>query len=194
MVWPAFWGRLQNGKVTPLAPGEVKKALVKAKLATPPTVDEHWVESVLRVLNADGPSAYIAGGKLHRLAGSTLVIEDNAQAEPYLWPLAHDVRPATQALGATGCQECHSLDSAVFFGKVTVDSPVASERNASWTMNRFEKNLDVDYQARLARSWRYRGWLKGIGLGAAAILLLVLLSYALRAVERLSAAAAGRLR
>jgi len=97
-------------------------------------------------------------------------------------------------LGAKGCQECHSTDAAIFFGKVAVDSPLASQRKVSWTMNRFEKNLDAEYQSRLASSWRYRGMLKAIGLGAAAILMLVLLAYAVRAIDRLSAATAGRLR
>ena len=63
----------------------MKKAIAKAKLAPTATVDEHFVEAVLRVLNEDGPAGYIAGGKLHRLQGSALSAEDNAQAQPYLW-------------------------------------------------------------------------------------------------------------
>ena len=39
-------------------------------------------------------------------------------AAPYTWPMAHDVRPARQALGAKGCTDCHSPDSAVQYGKV----------------------------------------------------------------------------
>lgn len=35
-------------------------------------------------------------------------------AEPYAWPLGHNVRPARQSLGATGCYECHA-DSSLFF-------------------------------------------------------------------------------
>jgi hypothetical protein len=61
-------------------------------------------------------------------------------------------------------------------------------------MSRFEKNLDVDYQARLAGTWKYRIWLKVIGLAAAGLLLLFLLAYVLRAVERLSATTVGRSR
>jgi hypothetical protein len=205
LVWPAFWGRLQNGAVSPIHPDQVKKAIEKGKLSAPLTadgswlnVDEHWVEQVLRALDEEaptqGPAVYIAGGKLHRLDGGRLRSEDNAQAQPYLWPIAHDVRPATQALGAKGCQECHSTDSAIFFGKVAVDSPLASERKVAWTMSRFEKNLDVDYQARLAGTWKYRIWLKVIGLAAAGLLLLFLLAYVLRAVERLSATTVGRSR
>ncbi len=196
MVWPAFWGRLQGGNVTPLHPDTVKKAIAKAKLSPTATIDEHWVESVLRVLDEDAPSqgvaVYIAGGKLHRLDSGKLRAEDNAQAQPYLWPIAHDVRPATQALGARGCQDCHSTEAAIFFGKVAVDSPLASDRTTPWTMNRFEKNLDADYQVRLAGTWKYRGLLKAIGLGAAGILLLFLLAYLFRAVDRLSAATVGR--
>jgi len=201
MVWPAFWGRIEGGTVKPLHPDVVKRAIAKAKVGAALTadgswlnVDERWVEQVLRVLDEEAPSAYIAGGKLHRLDGGRLKSEDSAQAQPYLWPIAHDVRPATQALGAKGCQECHSTDAAILFGKVTVDSPLASERKVSWAMNRFEKNLDSAYQSRLAGSWRYRPLLKATGLGAAAILLLVLLAYAVRAVDKLSAATAGRLR
>lgn len=35
-------------------------------------------------------------------------------AEPYAWPLGHNVRPARQSLGASGCYECHS-DTSLFF-------------------------------------------------------------------------------
>jgi hypothetical protein len=189
--------------VKPLHPDEVKKVLAKGKLAAPLTADgswlnadDHWVEQVLHLLDEEapsqGPAVYIAGGKLHRLDGGRLRAEDHAQAQPYLWPIAHDVRPATQALGAKGCQDCHSTETAIFFGKVSIDSPLASDRKAEWTMNRFEKNLDVDYQSKLARSWRYRGWLKAIGLTAAGLLLLFLLAYVFRAMDRLSAATVGR--
>jgi hypothetical protein len=199
LVWPAFWGRLRSGSVTPLHPDEVRAALEKGKLIAPLTVDgswlsadEQWVEQALRLLGDD--AVYIAGGKLHRLDGGKLRSEDHAQAQPYLWPIAHDVRPATQALGAKGCQDCHSTDAAIFFGRVAVDSPLASDRTAVWKMNRFEKNLDADFQARLAGTWKYRAMLKVIGLGAAGLLLLFLLAYVFRAVDRLSAATVGRSR
>jgi len=184
-VWPSFWGRLRGGPVTPIPAAEVKTALAKGKLRTPADIDQRWVEQVLGVLGQD--AVYISGGKLHRLASGKLLAEDHSQAEPYLWPIGHDVRPAAQALGAKGCQECHSTNAAIFFGNVTVDSPVAAQRT-TWKMNRFEGNLDTNYQARLAGTWQYRGWLKVIGLTAAAVLLLVLLAYALKAVEWLSAA------
>jgi hypothetical protein len=197
LIWPAFWGRLQMGAVTPLNPEEVKKTLAKAKLSPPLTADgswlnadQQWVEQVLGLLGGD--AVYIAGGKLHRLEGGKLRAEDHAQAEPYLWPIAHDVRPASQALGAKGCEDCHSTESPLFFGNVAVDSPLAAERTVAWKMNRFEKNLDADYQARLARTWQYRPFLKATGLLAAGLLLLFLLAYLFRAIDRVSAWTAGR--
>jgi hypothetical protein len=205
LVWPAFWGRLRQGSVQPIDPGQVKKALEKGKLDTAPAADgswpgvsDAWVAQVLRRLDEDaaaGPAVYIAGGKLHRLDSAGLLrSEEHAQAQPYLWPLAHDVRPASQALGAKGCQDCHSTGAPLIFGNVAVDSPLAAERTAAWKMHRFQKGLDVAYQTRLAQSWRYRSWLKISGLAAAGLLLLLLLAYVLRAIERLSAATAERFR
>jgi hypothetical protein len=40
-------------------------------------------------------------------------------AEPYAWPLAHNVRSAQQSLGATGCTACHSDGGAMFQASVT---------------------------------------------------------------------------
>ncbi len=37
---------------------------------------------------------------------------------PRVWPIAHDVRPAAQALGARGCTDCHAFDSPVFAGSI----------------------------------------------------------------------------
>ena len=39
-------------------------------------------------------------------------------ALPRVWPIAHDVRPASQALGAEGCTDCHASDGVVFAGSI----------------------------------------------------------------------------
>ena len=50
-------------------------------------------------------------------------------AAPYRWSIAHDVRPASQALGARGCTDCHSDGAPMYFGKVaTEDDPQAEAR------------------------------------------------------------------
>jgi hypothetical protein len=45
---------------------------------------------------------------------------------------------------------------------------------------------------RLAGTWVYRPWLKGIGLTAAAILLLVISGYLVKAVDSLTVRLAGK--
>ena len=203
MIWPAFWGRLRAGSVVPLNPDEVRKVLRKGKLLKDlapdgswPQVDAEWVGQVLRLLDEQaataGAAVYMAGGKLHRRdSAGRLVTEDHPQAQPYLWPLAHDVRPASQSLGVRGCQDCHAPGAPFFQGNVAVDSPLAPERAVPWKMARFEKNLDIAYNTRLAQFWVFRSWLKAGGMLAAALLFLLLSAYTLPALTRVSAAAAG---
>jgi hypothetical protein len=206
LIWPAFWGRLRAGSVAPLNPDEVRNTLRKGKLLKDlapdgswPPVDAEWVAQVLRLLDEDagtaGPAVYIAGGKLHRRdSAGQLAAEGHPQAQPYLWPLAHDVRPASQSLGVRGCQDCHSAGAPFFQGNVAVDSPLAMDRAVPWKMYRFEKNLDITYNTRLAGLWVFRSWLKTGGMLAAVLLLVLLSAYMLPALERLSAGAAGNWR
>ncbi|MGA2197778.1 MAG: hypothetical protein ABSH40_21115 [Bryobacteraceae bacterium] len=104
------------------------------------------------------------------------------------------MRPASQSLGAKGCQDCHSPEAPFFQENVAVDSPLASDRAAPWKMARFEKNLDIAYNTRLARLWVFRPWLKAGGMLAAGLLLLLLAAYTLPALTRVSAGAAGESR
>ena len=75
----------------------------------------------------------------------------------------------------------------MFFGQVTVDSPLATGRTASWPMSRFQKGLDAEATAEFADTFRYRSWLKGTLTGAVGVLLLVVLGYAVTGLKALSA-------
>jgi len=203
-VWPAFWGRMIAGRAVPLNPEWVRRLLDSKKLSRQPpangnwpSVDVAWVRQVLQLLKQSAPSqteaVYIAGGKLYRLdAAGGVKAEANAQAEPYLWAIGHDVRPASQALGANGCQDCHSKTSPVFFGEVAVDSPL--EQGGVWKMSRFQPTVDAAYQMSLANSWKYRVWLKVTASGVAIILLLLLLGGTYQALVGLSARISRRRR
>jgi hypothetical protein len=196
-VWPAFWGRMKAGRVEPLNPESVRRLLDDKKLSRQapangswPSADIAWVRRVLQLLSqsasGQAEAVYIAGGKLYRLdASGNVKAEANAQAEPYLWAIGHDVRPASQALGANGCQDCHSKTSPVFFGKVQVDSPL--DQLGSWKMNHFQPKVDAAYQLSLVNSWKFRIWLKVIGSGVAIVLLLLLLGGAYQGLVGLSA-------
>jgi hypothetical protein len=45
--------------------------------------------------------------------------QPEVDAKSYLWALAHDVRPATQALGVHGCTDCHATDAPLDAGLLT---------------------------------------------------------------------------
>jgi cytochrome b subunit of formate dehydrogenase len=156
-----------------------------------PALDDETVIRILTLLREGAESGvthvYLAGGRLRRLDGSALVAEEHASAQPYLWPIAHDVRPAALALGARGCEDCHDASAPIFFGQVTVDSPLGSDRTASRPMWRFQKGLDAEAAAEFADAFRYRSWLKGTLTGAVGVLLLVVLGYAVTGLKGLSA-------
>lgn len=116
---------------------EEPKAEAKEPGAPEPVVDEiaplteAQIAQVLSQLGeaagADAKPVYVAGGKLYQLAsdGTTLTASDNAAAQPYSWAFAHDVRPASQSLGARGCSDCHEKNSNFFFGEVEPAAPAA---------------------------------------------------------------------
>ncbi len=90
----------------------------------------------------------------------------DSPVESYRWPLAHDVRPAAQALGARGCEDCHSAQGPVFFGRVSLGG---AER-----MHELH-----GYDPLLARVWalsfKARPAFKWFGFACAALVLLVIL-------------------
>lgn len=170
MMWPSFWGTIQDGEITVLNPelayeltrkalrvrknfteelAEVKLSLStrkeligedrarlreddwteeeKAKLEAAEAVEreKQVTEAITKALAAieeafpELQAVYVSGGNGFIRDGEdalkTLGPEElGPAAEPYAWPLAHNVRGAQQALGSNGCVECHS-DGALFF-------------------------------------------------------------------------------
>ncbi len=170
MMWPSYWGVIQNGKVQVLNP-EVVYELVRRPLKTKEFTEdladvgrqmnltkkkellgddrarvkpEEWTEDEQAKIAAaeaelrdeqinermsgallaleeafpDAQAVYVSGGAGFVRAGERIELADpellDVAAEPYAWPLAHNVRPAQQSLGSTGCLECHS-DGALIF-------------------------------------------------------------------------------
>jgi hypothetical protein len=173
------------------------KAKVQLKLSEDgdwPEMEESQVEKILLQLQAEpkaeGVPVYVAGGRLRLLDESgSMTSREHPAAQPYAWPIAHDVRPAALSLGARGCADCHDSEAPIFFARVAVDSPLLSDRAESWAMYRFQQSLDTAYVADLARSFQYRPWLKVSLTAAAAILGLLALAYLVPALQGLSTAA-----
>ena len=134
---------------------------------------EAQIQQVLQSIPDDaakGQAVFVAAGKLYRLDNSKLSSEENPAAKPYSWALAHDVRPASQALGARGCVECHAADSQVYFANVVARGPVESTNALSkgiWEMRGDDKNVGSFF----AFTFTFRPMLKCIVFGAAFIVL-----------------------
>ncbi len=134
---------------------------------------------------------YVAGGKLYSINNKVLVKDDHEAAEPYKWPIAHDVRPASQSLGSNGrCADCHDDTSPFIFGKVEVDTPINPGEKQTKSMTEFGE-LDPGYYQSFAFTFLFRPWLKGLVILASAFGGLVLLLFALKGMDRL-VTAAGR--
>jgi hypothetical protein len=186
MVFPAFFGRLKGGKVTPMLPSALMEATgdvlaaPAGKTAAAPTPEK--VVAALKALGDDkdaGLAVYVGGGKLWKLEGGKPAACDDPAAEPYAWPIAHDVRPASQSLGAGGaCTDCHAADSAFLFGKVTPITPVALGEPAPIEMNRFS-GLDSTYHKLFGLTFIFRPYLKTFGFAVSGIVLLILLAFGL---------------
>lgn len=190
MVFPAFFGRLKDGAVRPLLPEAVVLATGEV-LATPagkkpksPTAET--IAQALKALAGDkeaGECVYVGGGKLYRLDGAgKLAGSDHAAAKPYSWPMAHDVRPAAQSLGADGgCTDCHSSDSPFLFGEVVAAAPAALGEPETLRMHTFE-GQDATFHKLFGLTFIFRPWLKALGFFTSAVVLLILLAYSLPAV------------
>ncbi|MGE5611568.1 MAG: multiheme c-type cytochrome [Bacillota bacterium] len=196
VVWPNYWGRLHGDTVTPIPPANVKKLAKKELPAAKENDESAWsalsneqIGAVLVALAAakdEGEPVYISGGLLfRRSADGKVTSSEHAAAKPYAWAMAHDVRPASQALGARGCADCHSTDSPIFFGQVTAQGPISQQVSLTKTM--FELRNDNGLLAKLfALSFYFRTMLKVISFSSATILAGLLGFYGLRGLSWVS--------
>ena len=193
LVWPAFWGVLKDDSVTPVELGTVEKVIgnVLSKENFPFSGDwpDLTVDHIVKGLNAlasggsaEGKVVYVGGGRLYSLDDSGQLSEqkDHPAAKPYLWPIGHDVRPAAQALGIRYCTDCHGTKAPFFFGNVNVDTPVVAARDSK-KMVEFQ-DISPSYAWAFAFSFVFRPWMKMVVLCSCAVMALVLLLYALKAL------------
>jgi hypothetical protein len=172
VVWPAYWGTLQDQNVAPIAYATVEKVVgaVFAGLEFPASGD--WprltienIKAALKALASDrslgGSVVYVSAGKVFRLddSGGVAVEADHRAAAPYLWPIGHNVRPAAQSLGARQCEDCHSPTAPFFSGEVRIDSALDSEAGV------FKRMIDLyeaDGPVYVRVNWFFRLLIVGI--------------------------------
>jgi len=192
LIWPAFWGTLKEQKVSPidlnLAKRAVGRNIARSKPRSPgdwPSLTDEHITKGLQSLKktVEGEPVYVCGGKVYRLdeSGQLLEPQEHPDAQPYLWPIAHNVRPAAQSLGVRRCEDCHSTDGPFFFGEVEIDSPLVGEQAAKKEMVEFQ-GIGAFYAWAFAFSFVFRPWLKVVALGSCGLIGVVLLLYGLKAL------------
>ncbi|MHC4124637.1 MAG: cytochrome c3 family protein [Planctomycetota bacterium] len=193
LVWPTYWADLADRNVMPI---DLKtlESIVKPVIAQSSSsssgswklINDQQITKALGLLasqgSLQGKPVYIAGGKVHQLdENGKLVSRSHSAAKPYLWPIAHDVRPASQSLGIGSCGDCHSTDAPFSFGRVSIDSPITSEQ-LSVDMIEFQ-DVNPVYMKLFAMSFVFRPLLKIVALASSAVLAFVLLLYGLKALK-----------
>ena len=193
LVWPSFWGDMTDANIVPVDFDTVSRVITPVLADANRPVGGGWAEvttgHVAKGLGAlakavKGTAVYVSGGKVYKLADGGGVAEEQGHpaAKPYMWPIAHDVRPAAQSLGIRYCTDCHATDAPFFFGDVAVDSPIAAERDKARQMAEFQ-DIDATYAKMFAMSFVFRPMLKIVSLCSCAVLGLVLLLYGLLALR-----------
>ncbi len=174
----------EGGAVTSPFADHVVPTIVET-VGTDNTFTEVQVAMVLDALagKEQADFAYVVSGKMFRSDGSgKLNASEHKSAEPYSWPIAHNVRSAGRSLGANGCQDCHSEEAGFFFGKVQVPKPGAFVGEATKLQHEIS-GIDAE----LVQTWAKAIKLKKIyvigGYAIAIIIALGLFRYGFAALE-----------
>jgi hypothetical protein len=146
LIWPSYWASLTEQGITPVAFETVTSVVGAALADVERPVSGDWpaltIDNIVTGLKAvagsvEGKPLYVSAGNLYSFDGSGDLSQedDHPAAKPYLWSIAHNVRPAAQSLGARRCEDCHSPEAPFFFDKIAVDTPVENRAGSFVEMN-----------------------------------------------------------
>ncbi len=117
-------------------------------------------------------SIYISGGQgfVRDQEGIKTIDAEELKnaADPYAWPLAHNVRPARQSLGATGCTECHS-DQSLFFNAEIAPVGLLPNQQTTSIKSHVLQQADMERLGRWNQMFQGRSMFKVFGLLALAV-------------------------
>jgi hypothetical protein len=171
LLWPAFWGYERESSLSPIGPDRIRP-LVTSILSRDttrrtvrwPVLREPEILEILQKLrerdSAAGDPVYVGGGMMYRIqpAGTLTRIRSDA-AQPYAWPIAHDVRPKAQSLGIRGCTDCHATDAPFHFGIVKIASPFVVRADSLSRMTDYQE-MSVVSAWLFSKSFLFRPALK----------------------------------
>ena len=158
MIWPSYWGNLTDEGITPAAFETVVSVVGAALADVERPISGDWpaltmdnIVTGLKTLagSVEGKPVYVSAGNLYSFddSGDLSVEQDSPAAQPYLWAIAHNVRPAAQSLGARRCEDCHSPEAPFFFGQIAVDTPVGDRAGSFVEMNQMHESTGPTHVA-----------------------------------------------
>jgi len=187
LIWKSFFAVSEDEKSLPLPIDLVKQAVAKIMREDNIKDESDWGLDIVRIgrvlsLLKESPSlsgepVYLSGGQVFSLDNNGKVTtEPSTEQSYYAWPLAHDVRPARQSLGASACTECHSASSEFFFGEVAVRTPLQGFEFENVPMHEF-----IGISPTKAKVWglsfMFRPFMKIVGWSVIIFVGIVLLLY-----------------
>ena len=189
--WPAFFAFRGVEGLVPVPPDRVRPIVldVMTKDTTRimgrwPVMKESEIREILQRLAREDTTAgvpvYVSGGEvLSPGPAEALVRHEDPAAMPYLWPIAHDVRPKARSLGVRGCTDCHSTDAPFHFGFVTIASPYVVVPDSLKRMTEYQDVNRVSAWL-FSMSFLFRPGLKGLIIVCFVLIASVVLISALR--------------
>ena len=187
LLWPSYWAEIDSERIIPLKM-DVFLPITRKIIAHIDSLDQNdWPEiadttlvkaldSLYKSKQLKNPPVYVTGGKVYFLdKQKQLKSRQDKDAQPYLWPIAHDVRPAEQSLGINGCQDCHSPGSNFASADIFVDSPLKSIDETIQMSTFLDKN--IVYENVFASTFYVRPFFKYLLLSSFFILTAVVLIY-----------------
>ena len=199
VIWPSYWGEKNGDNILPL-PLDFIEQTIRPMLALDslvnfgewPSISDSLASFILDSLKSfeivKGIPVLVTGGKVFSVEEEKLVSRLDPQALSYSWRTSHTVRPASQALGVNGCQDCHSIGSPFFSGDVNVESSLISQAGTILTRSKFQNNSQL-YQTFFSSTFFFRPWLKFVIIFSALVIILVLVGYIFHGIKYLSSVA-----
>ena len=131
---PEEWTEEERNKIEVAEAAERELQVNQRMAAALADLEEAFPES--RAVFVSGGMGYVRAGeeKISVLSDDEL----GDVAAPYAWPLAHNVRPARESWGATGCRECHRNDSKYFQAELTPVGVLPDQETSSVAMHRLQ--------------------------------------------------------
>ena len=204
LMWPSFWAFTDGDALNPIDPKKFQKMVLNVfhedsltdstNIALmiagnwadfPKTRFSRILDSLKILFPESGAPVYVAGGKVFGMEnGGEIVGKQHPAAAPYMWPFAHDVRPAEQSLGVRSCEDCHSAGAAFTFASVKAETPLGFAAGEELEFSSLQ-GMDAVYPRVFAFTFLFRPFLKNLIILCSLLIVLVFVYGSVRCMESL---------